>query len=221
MKGFLALSILLLSFIGAFAQNEQAPLQEKEFNYKNWTYKTVSDNKEVNLRQFAQGKKLVLVVYFAPWCRNWKHELPFVQKMYDKYKANGLDVIAVGEYGTMEEMKTHLDFYKFAFPVVYESLKLDDREKTSHYDYRKENGDTRKWGSPWNIFLEPSNLKKDGDTLTKKAFIANGELIEVDAEKFIRGKLGLPAEETKAAANSKKEIEACEGEKKIIEFKKP
>ena len=220
MKVFSVLAILLLSFVFASAQNEQAPLQEKEFNYKNWTYKTVSDGKEINLRNFAKDKKLTLVVYFAPWCHNWKHELPFVQKMYDKYKSAGLDVIAVGEYGTMEEMKTHIDFYKFAFPVVYESLNSDAREKTSHYDYRKENGDTRRWGSPWNVFIEPVNLKKDGDTLVKKAFIASGELIEADAEKFIREKLGLPAEETKAA-NAKKEIEACEGDKKIAEFKKP
>ena len=97
---------------------------------------------------------------------------------------------------------------------------MDEREKTLHYNYRKQLGDTRKWGSPFNIFLEPINLKKDGNVLTKKSFVAVGELIEPEAEKFIRQKLGLPAEEAKAA-NNKKEIEACEGEKKAVEFKKP
>jgi thiol-disulfide isomerase/thioredoxin len=220
MRSFWILAILLVSFVFASAQNEQAPIQEKEFNYKNWTYKGIRDGKEVNLREFTAGKKLVLVVYFAPWCHNWKHEAPFVQKMYDKYKASGLDVIAVGEYGSMDEMKNHLDFYKFTFPAVYESLASDAREKTLHFGYRKETGDTRKWGSPWNIFLEPENLKNDGEVLTQKAFIANGELIEAEAEKFIREKLGLPAIEAKAVS-AKKEIEACEPEKKTVEFKKP
>ncbi|MBX7172602.1 MAG: TlpA family protein disulfide reductase [Pyrinomonadaceae bacterium] len=220
MRVFSVLAILLLSFVFASAQNEQAPLQEKEFEYKNWKYKGVLDSKEINLREFAKDKKLTLVVYFAPWCHNWKHQAPFVQKMYEKYKSAGLDVIGVGEYGTLEEMKNNLDFFKITFPVVYESLSSDDREKTKHYDYRKELGDTRKWGSPFNIFIEPANLQKNGDTVVKKAFIGSGELIEADAEKFIRQKLGLPAEEIKAS-NTKKEIEACEGDKKTVEFKKP
>lgn len=220
MKIFISFAILLLSFIFVSAQTEQTPIIEKEFNYKNWKFKGVRDDKEVNLREFTTGKKLTLVVYFAPWCGNWKHEAPFVQKMYDKYKSAGFDVIAVSNYGTMEELKAHLDFYKFTFPIVYESLTLDTREKTTHYNYRKDLGDTRRWGSPWNIFIEPANVTKDGDVIVKKAFIAQGELIEVEAEKFIRQKLGLPAEEAKGAV-SKKEIEACEGDKKVVEFKKP
>ena len=87
MKTFFAVAILLLSFAFTFAQTEQAPIQEKEFKYKDWTYKTVADGKEINLRQFATGKKLVLVLYFAPWCPNWRHEAPFAQKMYEKYKS--------------------------------------------------------------------------------------------------------------------------------------
>ena len=129
MKIILSFAVLILSFTFALAQNEQAPLQEKEFAYKNWTYKGVHDGKEVNLRDFTAGKKLVLVVYFAPWCGNWKHEAPFVQKMYEKYKSAGLDVIGVGEYGSLDEIKANLADKKITFPVVYESLTYDDRGK--------------------------------------------------------------------------------------------
>ena len=220
MRVFGIAAILLLGFICAAAQSEQAPIQEKEFKYKNWTYKSIRDDKEINLREFAAGKKLVLVIYFAPWCGNWKHEAPFAQKLYEKYKQYGFDIIGVGEYGTVEEMKLSLADKKISFPAVYESDSKEAREKTLHYDYRKDTGDTRRWGSPWNVFLEPANLKKDGDVLTKNAFIANGELIEIEAEKFIRQKLGLPAEELRADTG-KKEIEACEADKKTVEFKKP
>lgn len=220
MKALLTLAILLISFFAVSAQTEQAPIQEKEIKYKDWTYKTVADGKETNLRQLTISKKLVLVVYFAPWCPNWKHEAPFAQKLYDKYKADGLEVVGVGEYDTVEAMKTNLAFYKITFPVVYESESRDAKQKTKHYDYRKETGDTRNWGSPWNIFLVPASLEK-GDTLTKKTFIANGELIEPEAEKFVREKLGLPAEETKAQIGKSKTIEACPADKNTLDLKKP
>ncbi len=221
MKVFLALAFLLLGSIFALAQSEQAPVLEKEIKYKDWTYKSVRDEKPTNLREFAKNKKLVMVVYFSPWCPNWKHEAPFAQKLYEKYKANGLDVIGVGEYDTVAAMKTNLDAYKITFPAVYESDAKDAKQKTLHYEYRKSVGDARGWGSPWNIFLEPAKLISKGDVLTEKTFIVNGELIEVEAEKFVREKLGLPAEEVKTGKTSVKEIEACEAEKKTANFVKP
>lgn len=221
MKTFFAVFFLLVGFLVVSAQTEQAPIQEKEIKYKDWTYKTVADGREINLRQMTAGKKLTLIVYFAPWCPNWKHEAPFAQKLYDKYKANGLEIVGVGEYDTVEAMKTNLALYKITFPVVYESESKDAKQKTKHYDYRKETGDTRNWGSPWNIFLIPANLEAKGDILTKKTFVANGELIEPEAEKFVREKLGLPAEETKAELTKDKTIEVCEPEKKTLELKKP
>ena len=224
MKTFLALAVLLVGFTLAFAQNEQAPILEKEIKYKDWTYKNVRDGGgEINLREFTKGKKLVMVVYFAPWCHNWRHEAPFVQSLYEKYKTAGLDVIGVGEYDSVEAMKTELETRKITFPVVYESESKDSRLYTSHYEYRKDLGDTRSWGSPWNIFLIPAELSEKGDTLTKKAFVVSGELIEDEAEKFVREKLGLkPVEEIKDAKmqSTNKEIEACQ-EEKAPELKKP
>src|SRR5215210_4421180 len=118
MKLFSAFAMLLFSFVFVSAQTEQAPILEKELNYKNWTYKNARGEGETNLRDFTKGKKLVMVVYFAPWCPNWKHEAPFAQKMYEKYKANGFDVVGVGEYDTVEAMKTNLETFKITFPVV-------------------------------------------------------------------------------------------------------
>lgn len=216
-----ALTILLIGFTHSFAQHEYAPLQEKEIKYKNWNYKSVRDDKSVDLREFAQGKKLIMVVYLAVWCPNWKLEAPVAQKFYDKYKQYGFDVIGVGEYASVADTRANLDALKITFPVVSESDSRIDKQKTAHYEYRKSTGDTRGWGSPWNIFIEPANVEKKGDTLIKKAFVASGELVEADAEKFIRQKLGLPAEETKTAAMQNKTIEVCEPEKKAAAFVKP
>ncbi|MEO6655789.1 MAG: TlpA disulfide reductase family protein [Pyrinomonadaceae bacterium] len=215
-----AFGISLLTVCFALGQNEQSPIVEKEINYKNWTYKNVQTGADVSLRDFTKGKKLLMVVYFAPWCPNWRHDAPMLQRLYDKYKANGLGIIGIGEYDPIASMKTNLDTLKITFPAVYESENRTEREKTSHYDYRRSTGDGRGWGSPWYIFLLPSQMEKKGDILTKKTFVINGEMIEAEGEMFIRKQLGLPAIENKSAAVSDK-IEVCTPDLKTAELKKP
>ena len=170
MKLLFITALIILSFTFTFAQNEQAPVLEKDLKYKNWTYKSVRDDTQINLRDFAKGKKLVMVVYFAPWCPNWRHEAPFAQKLYEKYKNQGFDVIGISEYDTVDAAKADLVKKSITFPVVYESDSKEAKQKTLHYDYRKELGDTRNWGSPWNVFIARKRSKKDGDILLKKAF---------------------------------------------------
>lgn len=213
MKTLFLLAIMLLSFTFAAAQShEYAPVVEKEINYKDWTYKSVRDGKETNLRDFTKGKKLVMVVYFAPWCPNWKHDVKFVESLYEKYQAAGLDVIAVGEYDPVDSIKKHIDEYKLTFPVVWESDARTAKQTTSHYEVRRSVGDVRNWGSPWYIFLEPGKLEPSGSVVTKKAPIVNGELIQPDVEKFIREKLGMPpVAEVKLGSTAA--IEVCDPEK--------
>jgi peroxiredoxin len=175
--------------------HEYAPIQERELNYKNWTFKRAASGESLNLRDWAHGKKLVLVVYFAPWCRNWKLEAPVLANLYRKYSDAGLDVVAVSDYGTADEIKAFFDEHPAPYTVVVESTTADVREKTAHYGYRHETGDTRKWGSPYNVFLDPARLNEKGDVLAAKVWVANGELVEHDAERFIRERLGLPADD--------------------------
>lgn len=207
---FLAATFLtLIALTAAFAQNEQSPIVEKEINYKNWTYKSVATGQEASVRDLVVGKKLTIVVYFAPWCPNWRHDAPFLQQFYEKYKANGLEIIGVGEYDPVDSMKTNLDTLKVTFPVYYESTSREDKQKTDHYNYRKSTDDGRSWGSPWYIFIEPAVIEKKGDTILKKTHIINGEMVQAEGEMFIRQKLGLPAIDLKATT-AEKEIEVCD-----------
>ncbi|MEO8435624.1 MAG: TlpA disulfide reductase family protein [Pyrinomonadaceae bacterium] len=199
MNKVFALLILAFAFAPALraqeAGHEYAPIQEKTVNYKNWTFTDLKDNKPVDLRSLAKGKKLVMVVYFAPWCGNWKNEAPVAARLYEKYKAQGLEVIGVGEYGSRDDVSKYFGPAGPPYPVVMESEGREARETTSHYGYRQLTGDTRRWGSPWNIFLEPARLKATGETVTEKAWVVNGELIEAEADKFIGEQL-----KTKTAA---------------------
>jgi len=187
MKSLFGILILTASFgsVGLAQSHEYSPLVEKTVNYKNWSLNDLKDNKPVDLRSAVAGKKLVMVVYFAPWCGNWRNEAPVAAKLFEKYKDQGFAVIGVSEYGSRDDVKNFFGPTGSPYPVFSESETREDREKTPHYGYRQLTGDTRKWGSPWNIFLEPSALLKTGDVLTEKAWVVNGELIEEDVDKFI------------------------------------
>lgn len=219
MKLLFALAFILSSLVFTFGQNEQAPIVEKDIEYKDWTYKNVQTDMDTNLRKFTSGKKLVMVVYFAPWCPNWKHDLPMVQKLYDTYHDKGLDVIAVAEYDPVDSMKKHIEQYKLTFPVVWESDARTAKQTTSHYEYRHATGDTRNWGSPWYIFLDVAKLES-GPVLTKRSNVVNGELIQAEGEKFIREKLGIPGDAKLGVAKGN-EMEVCDPEKPSTALVKP
>lgn len=188
----LALSLLaVVVFAGvARAQHEYSPLVEKTVNYKNWTLPNLASAKDEELRKLIAGKKLVMIVYFAPWCGNWRNEAPIAAKLYDKYKAQGFQVIGISEYANPADTTDYFGKDGPPYPVYSETSSRDDKEKSTHFSYRQLTGDTRKWGSPWNIFLEPDKVSKSGEVLTEKAFVVNGELIEDEVDKFIASKVG-------------------------------
>jgi len=197
MKKLVISILVMLVFVPvalhAQGNHEYAPVQEKTVNYKSWTLNDLASNKPVSLRSLMQGKKLVMVLYFAPWCPNWKNEAPVAAGLYDKYKAQGFEIVGVSEYGPRDDVKNFFGPTGPPYPIVTESESRDDREKTAHYGYRQLTGDTRKWGSPWNIFLEPSKCNSNGDVLMEKAWVVNGELIEADVDKFIHDRLAANA----------------------------
>jgi hypothetical protein len=203
MKRNIFAAVLMFAFASfVFSQTgEQAPIVERDFSYNDWFYKDIATDRDVNLRKATSGKKLVMIAYFSPWCPNWKNNVAFVQKMYDKYRASGFEVIGVGEYATVGEMKTHAEQHKLTFPIVWESDSREARETTTHARMRRAAGDTRRWGSPWYVFLEAAKIEPVGSLFARRLPVVNGELIEAEAEKFIRTRLGLE----KTAA-----VEACD-----------
>ena len=190
-RAILALAISMFASAAVHAQggHEYSPIVEKTVNYKNWTLNDLTTNKPTNLRSLMQGKKLVMVLYFAPWCPNWRNEAPVAARLYDKYKSKGFEIVAVSEYAPAADSRAYFGASGAPYPVVIESESREDRDKTPHFAYRQMTGDTRKWGSPWNIFLDPAKCNSTGDVLTEKAFVVNGELIEAEADKFIEDRL--------------------------------
>jgi len=201
MKLFLAAFILCLGFTSAFAQQDQQPIVDGGISYPNWNFRSIENEDKVDLRKFAAGKKLVMVVYFAPWCHDWDYDVAIVQALHDKYAKDGLGIIGVGEYDTLSKLKAHLNQKSITFPTVYESTASSERLNTEHYKIRTAAGDKRKWGSPFYVFIESANVLPKGDTIAEKVNVVNGELFKDEADKFIRTKLGLKPET--AAADQK------------------
>src|SRR4051794_1584270 len=121
--------LMMLAPLAARAQDghEYAPLQEKTINYKAWTLNELKGDKPVSLRSLMQGKKLVMVLYFAPWCPNWRNEAPVAAKLYEKYKGQGFEIIGVSEYGAKADVKNFFGPEGPPYPVVTESETRDDR----------------------------------------------------------------------------------------------
>ena len=191
---FSFLAVLLLPPVASAQQaHEYSPLVEKTVNYKNWSLPNIKTDEPANLRKLMEGKKLVMIVYFAPWCGNWKYEAPIAAKLYEKYKEQGFQVIGVSEYASRADVRNFFGPDGPPYPVVTESESRQDKQNTPHYEYRQLTGDKRSWGSPWNIFLEPDKVSATGDLLVEKAWVVNGELIEEEVDKFIESKVGTAA----------------------------
>ena len=116
----------------AQASHEYSPLTEQTVNYKNWTLPSLTADKQEELRKLVEGKKLVMIVYFAPWCGNWRNEAPIAAKLYEKYKAQGFQVVGVSEYATRDDVKNFFGNDGPPYPVVTESESREDKQKTAH-----------------------------------------------------------------------------------------
>lgn len=165
------------------------PLREAALEIKDFTFPTL-DGGKLNLRQAAQGQRLVLVHYFATWCHNSNYDVATMTKLYDKYRAQGLLVIGVCEYSTRDELRRFIEKHKPTYPICIEGdEKKKDRTGTTHYAYRQQVDDKRVWGTPLNVLIAAEDMQQQGDVIAKRVHIAPGEVIKKDLEDWLEEKL--------------------------------
>jgi len=151
--------------------------------YPDFVRKTADGKGEIRLSEFVRGKPLVLVSTFADWCKHCNWEAPVLESLYQKYHARGFDILQISEYTHPVDVARFLERHHPPFPVVVGSTTTDDatREGTDHYKFRKEVGDKRKWGTPFNVFIVKGDLSRP--------LVVAGELMEDEIESFITRKL--------------------------------
>lgn len=186
----LLLSVLIVSGAAVsrapVSDPEPAPIIERFMDYTSFTLKT-TDGKTFNLRDFAKDKRMVIVGYVAGWCENSNNNGHVVKRLHDKYKDRGLGVVLVAEYSDAEEVRVHMNRIGVDYPVVVETSKQSDREKSQHYRFRTAVGDKRKWGTPFYVIFKQEDILEVNklNALANHIYTVSGEIIESEAERFI------------------------------------
>jgi peroxiredoxin len=169
---------------------EPAPIVERKLDFEDFTLKTY-DGRPFNLHDYAGDKRLIIVSYIAGWCENSNRNAHVIKRLYDKYRDRGLGVVAVSEYSKPEEIAIYVNRIGADFPVVVETDRLKARKESSHYRYRKQAGDARKWGTPFHVIIGTREIERArGGILAHHVHTVSGEIIEAEAETFIEQHLG-------------------------------
>ena len=74
------------------------------------------EGKSQSLRQYRG--KIVLVNFWATWCKPCTTEMPAMQAIYDKLRDKGFVVLAVNELEDEAKVREHIATYKHTFPVL-------------------------------------------------------------------------------------------------------
>ena len=108
--------------------------------------------------------KIVLLNFWATWCKPCTTEMPAMQAMYDKLRGKDFVVLAVNELEDDDKVREHIVAYKHTFPV------LMDRENRVANMYGV-------YGLPVSVFIDEAG--------TVRAYIKGGLLTEQKIEEEV------------------------------------
>jgi peroxiredoxin len=105
--------------------------------------------------------KVVLLNFWATWCKPCTTEMPAMQACYDKLRDKGFVVLAVNELEDDDKVRAHIRAYKHTFPV------LMDRENRVANLYGV-------YGLPVSVFIDEAGIVQ--------AYVKGGLLTEQKIE---------------------------------------
>ncbi len=82
------------------------------------------DGKPTALSDFVGRGNYVLTDFWASWCGPCKEEIPYVIKLYEKYKDKGLKVIGITVSDTPEKSDSIVKQMGITFPQIYKSTPM-------------------------------------------------------------------------------------------------
>lgn len=111
--------IILLSLVGYTLYNNLVGEKSKQPNVgdvaPNFKLETLNGEK-VELRDLRG--KVVLINFWGTWCKPCQEEMPAIQKVYDKYKEEGFEVLAVNLGESELAITKFRDSTNVDFPIL-------------------------------------------------------------------------------------------------------
>ena len=129
------------------------------------------DGRVHNLSQYRG--KIVLLNFWATWCKPCITEMPAMQICYDKLRDKDFVVLAVNELEDDEKVREHIHTYKHTFPV------LMDRENRIANLYGV-------YGLPVSVFIDEAGVVQTyikGGLLTEKKIL--DEIDRIRAKRIV------------------------------------
>ncbi len=86
------------------------------------TLTDLRSGKSVSVKSLM-GKKVTFVTFWASWCPPCRKEIPELQKLYDKYKDKGFQIIAISldNKSSVKKAKEFAKQHKLTFPILNDS----------------------------------------------------------------------------------------------------
>jgi peroxiredoxin len=171
----IAIGVVLLAAVGGLGGNPVLAMGERvpmtgmpaaDFNL------TDLNGERHELSQYRG--QIVLLNFWATWCKPCTTEMPAMQACYDKLRDKGFVVLAVNELEDDDKVRAHIREYKHTFPV------LMDRENRVANLYGV-------YGLPVSVFIDEAGIVRSyfkGGLLTEQKI--NEEIASIRAAKPIR-----------------------------------
>ncbi len=114
-KTFLLFSLLLFILLPALALALTPGQKINLFSGKDLDGNTIDMSRLV-------GKKPVMLVFWASWCPSCREEVPKINKLYEKYRKQGMEFIGinVGYNDSVTKARAFVKKTGMAYPVIFD-----------------------------------------------------------------------------------------------------
>lgn len=155
--GLMVLSLMTVTAVGlAWAMGSRVPAvgtTAEDFRLADL------DGKNQTLSQYRG--KVVLVNFWASWCKPCTTEMPAMQTTYDKLREKGFVVLAINELEDEAKVREHIKQYSHTFPVL-----LDRENKVANQ--------FGVFGLPVSVFIDEKGVVQEyikGGLLTEQLIL--------------------------------------------------
>ncbi len=164
--GWTAVLVILLAAGAAWTMGSRVPVVgTPAFDF------TLTDLKGQTHSLSQYRGQIVLLNFWATWCKPCTTEMPAMQSSYDKLRDQGFVVLAINELEDEAKVRTHIREHGHTFPVL---LDQDNRVANQYGVY----------GLPVSVLIDGNGVVREyikGGLLTEQKIFEMVDRIQVDS----------------------------------------